>query len=86
MRLPRRSPAVSWSPTGDRRPVDKIRLVTLPIVDSRDIRFRRMTTAEGLSQTRVRQIVQDDRTGSTVASSPCLFTSAMIPIASAALK
>jgi ligand-binding sensor domain-containing protein len=33
----------------------------LPVIDGKGIRFTRITTAEGLSQTRVSQIVQDDR-------------------------
>jgi PAS domain S-box-containing protein len=37
------------------------RPVRLPIVDGRDIRFARLSTAEGLSQTKVGQIVQDDQ-------------------------
>jgi ligand-binding sensor domain-containing protein len=37
------------------------RIVTLPVVDSKDIRFTRLSTDEGLSQTRVTQIVQDDQ-------------------------
>ncbi len=37
------------------------RIVTLPVVDGKDIRFTRLSTDEGLSQTRVMQIVQDDQ-------------------------
>jgi signal transduction histidine kinase/ligand-binding sensor domain-containing protein len=37
------------------------RLVDIPVVDARDIRFTRLSTAQGLSQARVAQIVQDDR-------------------------
>lgn len=37
------------------------RTITLPVVDARDIRFTRLSTDEGLSQTRVIQIVQDDQ-------------------------
>jgi len=37
------------------------RPIRLPIVDGRDIRFARLSTAEGLSQTKVGQIVQDDQ-------------------------
>jgi ligand-binding sensor domain-containing protein len=33
----------------------------LPLVESDDLRFTRLSTAQGLSQTRVAQIVQDDR-------------------------
>ena len=36
------------------------RSITLPIVDGADIRFRRLSTSEGLLQTKVAQIVQDD--------------------------
>ncbi|MGB6691230.1 MAG: two-component regulator propeller domain-containing protein [Terracidiphilus sp.] len=35
--------------------------IRLPIVDGRDLRFTRLSTGEGLSQTKVAQIVQDDR-------------------------
>jgi len=37
------------------------RVIRLPVVDGRNIRFTRISTADGLSQTRVAQIVQDDR-------------------------
>ena len=37
------------------------RSVTLPVVDGKGIRFTRLSTAEGLSQTKVGQIVQDDQ-------------------------
>jgi ligand-binding sensor domain-containing protein/signal transduction histidine kinase len=33
----------------------------LPLIESDDLRFSRLSTAQGLSQTRVAQIVQDDR-------------------------
>src|SRR5580658_1989708 len=36
-------------------------VVRLPIVDGKGIRFTRITTADGLSQTRVTQMVQDDQ-------------------------
>jgi hypothetical protein len=36
----------------------------LPVVDRKGIRFTRFSTAEGLSQTKVAQIVQDDQGGS----------------------
>jgi ligand-binding sensor domain-containing protein/signal transduction histidine kinase len=35
--------------------------LALPVVDRSDIRFSRLSTEDGLSQTRVTQIVQDDR-------------------------
>ena len=35
--------------------------IRLPVVDASDIRFRRLSTTQGLSQSRVAQIVQDDR-------------------------
>lgn len=35
--------------------------VTLPVVDGRDIRFARISSADGLSQTKVDRIVQDDQ-------------------------
>ena len=34
--------------------------IELPVVDADDLRFARLSTAQGLSQTRVQQIVQDD--------------------------
>src|SRR5437762_13751374 len=37
------------------------RQVRLPVIDGTDIRFARLSTADGLSQTRVAQIVQDDQ-------------------------
>jgi ligand-binding sensor domain-containing protein len=39
----------------------KPRTITLPVVDGKSIRFTRLSTAEGLSQTKVGQIVQDDQ-------------------------
>jgi ligand-binding sensor domain-containing protein len=36
-------------------------LVRVPVVDGNDIRFSRLSTARGLSQTRVRQIVEDNQ-------------------------
>ena len=35
--------------------------IRLPVVDGTDIRFTRLSTAGGLSQTKVAQIVQDDQ-------------------------
>jgi signal transduction histidine kinase/ligand-binding sensor domain-containing protein len=37
------------------------RSIRLPILDGRDIQFARLSTADGLSQTKVNQIVQDDQ-------------------------
>jgi PAS domain S-box-containing protein len=37
------------------------RTITLPVVDGEGIRFRRLSTDEGLSQTKITQIVQDDQ-------------------------
>ena len=37
------------------------RPIRLPVIDGTDIRFARLSTAEGLSQTKVAQIVQDDQ-------------------------
>src|SRR5437773_2529547 len=37
------------------------RTITLPVVDGKGIRFTRLSTEDGLSQTRVPQIVQDDQ-------------------------
>ena len=54
----------------DNRPVNpgvvrhaqvKPRTIILPVVDGKGIRFTRLSTDEGLSQTRVIQIVQDDQ-------------------------
>jgi len=35
--------------------------IVLPVVDGSDLRFRRLSTAQGLSQTRVAQVLQDDQ-------------------------
>src|ERR1700739_4519220 len=37
------------------------RTITLPVVDGKDLRFTRLSTDQGLSQTKVTQIVQDDQ-------------------------
>jgi hypothetical protein len=37
------------------------RIVTLPISSGRDIRFKRLSTTEGLSQVKVGQVLQDDQ-------------------------
>ena len=37
------------------------RTITLPVVDAKGIRFTRLSTDEGLSQTKVTQVVQDDQ-------------------------
>ena len=37
------------------------RTITLPVVDGKGIRFTRLSTDQGLSQTKVSQIVQDDQ-------------------------
>src|ERR1700688_937220 len=37
------------------------RTITLPVVDEKGIRFTRLSTEDGLSQTKVSQIVQDDQ-------------------------
>jgi ligand-binding sensor domain-containing protein/signal transduction histidine kinase len=37
------------------------RTITLPVVDGKGIRFTRLSTEDGLSQTKVSQIVQDDQ-------------------------
>jgi ligand-binding sensor domain-containing protein len=37
------------------------RTITVPVVDAQGIRFTRLSTDEGLSQTKVSQIVQDDQ-------------------------
>jgi signal transduction histidine kinase/ligand-binding sensor domain-containing protein len=37
------------------------RAVNLPIIEGKDIRFHRLSTSDGLSQTRVAEIVQDDQ-------------------------
>ena len=47
---------------GAQRPViEQTRTVRLPVIDGNDIRFRRLSTATGPSQTRVAQIVQDNQ-------------------------
>ena len=37
------------------------RIISLPVVDGKGIRFTRLSTAEGLSQTKVEHMVQDDQ-------------------------
>src|SRR5262249_14431549 len=37
------------------------KVVQIDVVDGKDLRFSRLTRAEGVSQTRVSKIVQDDR-------------------------
>ena len=37
------------------------RMITLPVVDGHDLRFTRLSTDEGLSQTKVAYVVQDDQ-------------------------
>ena len=41
-------------------PIVNPQTMRLPIVDGRDLRFARLSTDEGLSQTKIAQIVQDD--------------------------
>ena len=49
-------------PAGAQQPViEEARTVRLPVIDGNDIRFRRLSTGTGLSQTRVSQIVQDNQ-------------------------
>jgi signal transduction histidine kinase/ligand-binding sensor domain-containing protein len=52
-------------PAGAQDAVPEPRLVAsdvrIPVVESNDLRVRRISTADGLSQTRVAQIIQDDR-------------------------
>ena len=38
-----------------------LRTVMVPVIEGTDVRFRRISTAAGLSQTRVEQIIQDDQ-------------------------
>jgi signal transduction histidine kinase/ligand-binding sensor domain-containing protein len=60
--------ATAQSSRGDRHNVDAgvpqarvdTRIIRLPLVDGRDIRFKRLPASGGLSQTRVEKIVQDD--------------------------
>jgi ligand-binding sensor domain-containing protein/signal transduction histidine kinase len=51
--------------TGVPRPVVQARInpqpIELPVVDVDDLRFAHISTAQGMSQTRVQQIVQDDQ-------------------------
>jgi ligand-binding sensor domain-containing protein/signal transduction histidine kinase len=49
--------------TANKVPVAQVdpRPIKLPVIDGNDIRFKRLSTAEGLSQTRVANIVQDDQ-------------------------
>ncbi|HEY0799701.1 MAG TPA: two-component regulator propeller domain-containing protein, partial [Steroidobacteraceae bacterium] len=59
-------PPVSWR-SGDGLPARAViqasinpKPLQLPVVDADDLHFVRLSTAQGLSQTRVQQIVQDD--------------------------
>ena len=49
------------NPQGPRQAHVDPRTIILPVVDGKGIRFTRLSTEEGLSQTRVSQIVQDDQ-------------------------
>ena len=55
-----RSSTSDTSATAPRAPVNTA-TVRLPIIDGTDIRFTRLSTANGLSQRKVYQIVQDDQ-------------------------
>src|SRR5580698_7221080 len=50
-------------PSGPAVPVARVesRVVRVPVTEGDDIRFEHLTSAPGLSQTRVAQIIQDDR-------------------------
>src|SRR5579862_4454569 len=51
------TPALATPPAAERGSETAV----LPLIDGDDLRFSRLSTAQGLSQTRVAQIVQDDR-------------------------
>ena len=58
--------AQGHTPTTSPNTASQVRLgnprpIQVPVVDGNDIRFSRLSTAQGLSQTRVAQIVQDDK-------------------------
>jgi ligand-binding sensor domain-containing protein/signal transduction histidine kinase len=54
--------AASTSKTGSQKPGrDGRPSVRIPVIESNDIRFSRLSTAQGLSQTQVAEIVQDDQ-------------------------
>src|SRR5258705_9753175 len=70
------------------------RTITLPVVDGKGIRFTRLSTDEGLSQTKVTHMVQDDQgfmwfgtqyglNRTTATPSNCSFAIREIPTASA---
>jgi len=68
-RLPELSAVFAWTALGlaagltgrGARAADPLRAAVIPVVDRTDLRFVRLSTDDGLSQTRVAQIVQDDR-------------------------
>ena len=49
------------SPTATQQSHSSSALIRVPVVDGNDIRFSRLSTAQGLSQTRVLQIVEDNQ-------------------------
>jgi signal transduction histidine kinase/ligand-binding sensor domain-containing protein len=53
--------ASTHASTGVLAPKNTSELVNIPVVEGGSARFTRLSTADGLSQTRVSQIVQDDR-------------------------
>lgn len=54
--------SAALSPTSDVPLVQVLpEIVAIPVVPGDDIRFRRLSLSQGLSQTRVAQIVQDDQ-------------------------
>ena len=53
--------ASTHASTGVLAPIITSGLVNIPVVEGGSARFTRLSTADGLSQTRVSQIVQDDR-------------------------
>ena len=55
----RQAPLAAPAPVGEPRIIAET--VHLPVVESDGIQFKRISTADGLSQTRVAQIVQDDQ-------------------------
>ena len=46
---------------GGRQAQVEPRTITLPVIDGKDLRFTRLSTDEGLSQTKVSQVAQDDQ-------------------------
>src|SRR6201997_5254357 len=59
--LPQCSTAIASTNASSEQRRGDPRSVRIPAIDGHDIRFSRLTTAQGLSQTQANEIVQDDQ-------------------------